>query len=290
MVHVSWSWEEAAPISGTWGFLVWPSSLKRSDQTSLRVLITALLSASSFVSFIYFLYCTQREHSVPAPGTHCSFPLDDLHMCSWKIILKTSGGGEWKEKKIPWVFGKIAWNLLWHLIVFSLSSPYTNQSEAMTSGMGSAGTTATSTGALQDGMQGWEGGIPLSIPAGTGSQVMGSIPCSSASSGLPLRVTLFLSHLSFVKLSHFSLSFFFSSFRKLRSPPSRSHSTDVSTHLCSIPHLGMNPLHGPHPPTRQSSNANTRRRTSGAPQANNITSFGKKDCSFPSNICGKQGF
>lgn len=99
MAHISWSWEETAPISCTWGFLVWPSFLKRSDRTSLRVLITALLSASSFVSFIYFLYCTQREHSVPAPGTHCSFPLDDLHMCSWKIILKTSGGGEWKEKK-----------------------------------------------------------------------------------------------------------------------------------------------------------------------------------------------
>lgn len=99
MAHISWSCEETAPISCTWGFLVWPSFLKRSDRTSLRVLITALLSASSFVSFIYFLYCTQREHSVPAPGTHCSFPLDDLHMCSWKIILKTSGGGEWKEKK-----------------------------------------------------------------------------------------------------------------------------------------------------------------------------------------------
>lgn len=66
------------------------------------------------------------------------FPLDDLHMCSWKIILKTKGGGEGKEKNIPWVFGKIAWNLLWHLIVFSLSSPYTNQPEAMTSAMGSA--------------------------------------------------------------------------------------------------------------------------------------------------------
>lgn len=31
------------------------------------------------------------------------FPLDDLHMCSWKIILKTKGGGEGsgKKKKYP---------------------------------------------------------------------------------------------------------------------------------------------------------------------------------------------
>lgn len=103
----------------------------------------------------------------------------------------------------------------------------------------------------------WDAGVrgrdPLSIPAATGSQVMGSTPCSPASSGSPLRVTLFLSHLSvtgsFFKLFHFS-PFFFQFLQK-------TEIISVSTHLCSIPHLGTNLLHGPYPPKRQSSHANT---------------------------------
>lgn len=80
-------------------------------------MMAALLCASSFVSFIYFLNSTQREHNVPAPGPHCSVPLRWLAhvlLTNYSENQKLGRGAE-----IPPVFGKIAWNLLWHLTVFS---------------------------------------------------------------------------------------------------------------------------------------------------------------------------
>lgn len=108
---------------------------------------------------------------------------------------------------------------------------------------------------------------------------MGSIPFSPASSGLTVRVVVFLSHLSVTESSssqpyleiQFLVLFCFRDLpRTLRSFLSRSHGTDISTHLCSIPHLGVDPSRGPPPPTRQSSNANMQIRTSGVPLAERL--------------------
>lgn len=150
------------PISGTWGFLVWPSSLKKSDWTSLRIRLAALLSASFFVSFIYFLYSTQREHSVPAPGTHCSVSLRWLAYVLLKnYSKKPRGGREWKEKK------KISLECLSkllgissHISLCSLRPPLTQISQRLRhQPWGLSFTPARSRGALDEAM-GMEG-IPV---------------------------------------------------------------------------------------------------------------------------------
>lgn len=71
--------------------------------------------------------------------------------------------------------------------------------------------------------------------------------------------------------------------RTLRSFLSRSHGTDVSTHLCSIPHLGVDPSHGSPPPTRQSTNANVRIRTSGVSLAKRL-----QNPAFPARQVGNK--
>lgn len=180
-------------------------------------------------------------------------------MCSWKIILKTSGGGEWKEKN-----PLSAWQnclespLTSHCVLSVLPIHKSSRGYDIRHGV-CWFTTAPSRGALKGmGMGGERQGITelLFFLAGNRQPGDGQHPFFSSWPRSTSKVMLFLNQLTATESFQASLARNFISLslfilRTLGSFLSRRHSTG----LWSIPHLVANPLYGPLAPTRQSSNA-----------------------------------